>query len=61
MSSGPHKYREIKLDGTLKDVVAGMSEFVRNADVMDWGCRALMDLATADGMLLLVDLANCLV
>ncbi len=49
MSGGPHKYKEVKLDGTLNDVVKGMREFLRNADVMEWGCRALMDLAAADG------------
>eukprot|EP00042_Codosiga_hollandica_P026102 m.121453 g.121453 ORF g.121453 m.121453 type:complete len:750 (+) comp52094_c0_seq10:34-2283(+) len=43
-----HVYRDVRLDGNLTDVVQSMTELKHNADVMDWGCRSLMDLATAD-------------
>ena len=44
-----HTYKEVKLDGTIVDVVSGMRELGRNADVIEWGCRAIMDYCLVNG------------
>ena len=42
-------YKEVKLDGTLEDVLRGMKEIAHNKDVLHWGLRAIMDYAKIDG------------
>ena len=42
-------YKEVKLDGTIADVVAGMTDLGHNNDVIEWGCRAIMDFCTVTG------------
>ncbi len=44
-----HVYKEVKLDGTLEDVLRGMQEIAHNKDVLHWGLRAIMDYAKIDG------------
>ncbi len=44
-----HVYPTVRLDGTIGDVITSMGVFPANADVMDWGCRAIMDTAMVDG------------
>ena len=49
MSTDARTYRTVRLDGTLEDVVWSMSELAHNGDVLQWGCRSLMDNALASG------------
>ncbi len=44
-----HVYKEVKLDGSIVDVIAGMREFAQKQGVVSWGLRAIMDFVKSAG------------
>ena len=41
--------REVKMDGTLEDVVSSLAFFIDKPHVAQWACRVFMDHASIDG------------